>query len=71
MDKLKFAVIGLGWFGEKHCEALSGIPSVATTGCCSPRIMPLPIRSAASGVTASPTTSETRASASAILLRSG
>ena len=25
MDKVKFGVIGLGWFGEKHCEALASL----------------------------------------------
>lgn len=28
------AVIGLGWFGEKHCEALSGIPHVELQALC-------------------------------------
>jgi UDP-N-acetylglucosamine 3-dehydrogenase len=28
------AVIGLGWFGEKHCEALSGIPQVELFALC-------------------------------------
>jgi len=28
------AVIGLGWFGEKHCEALSGIPHVELHALC-------------------------------------
>ena len=26
--KVKYGVIGLGWFGEKHCEVLSGIGAV-------------------------------------------
>ncbi|MHC1769204.1 MAG: Gfo/Idh/MocA family protein [Verrucomicrobiia bacterium] len=34
MDKVKIAVIGLGWFGEKHCEALSGIPHAELHALC-------------------------------------
>jgi predicted dehydrogenase len=34
MSKVKFAVVGLGWFGEKHCEALSGIPNVELYAVC-------------------------------------
>ena len=34
MKRVKFAVIGLGWFGEKHCEALSGIPQVELFALC-------------------------------------
>ncbi len=34
MTKIKFAVIGLGWFGEKHCEALSAIPNVELFAVC-------------------------------------
>jgi UDP-N-acetylglucosamine 3-dehydrogenase len=34
MNKVRFAVIGLGWFGEKHCEALSGIPHVELHALC-------------------------------------
>jgi UDP-N-acetylglucosamine 3-dehydrogenase len=34
MRKVKIAVIGLGWFGEKHCEALSGIPQVELFALC-------------------------------------
>jgi len=34
MNKVRFAVIGLGWFGEKHCEALSGIPQVELHALC-------------------------------------
>ena len=26
MDRVKMGVIGLGWFGVKHCEALAAIP---------------------------------------------
>ena len=28
MGRVKYGVIGLGWFGEKHCEALAGLPNV-------------------------------------------
>ena len=34
MSKVKYGVIGLGWFGEKHCEALSGIPDVELHSLC-------------------------------------
>lgn len=34
MDKVKIAVVGLGWFGEKHCEALSGIPHAELHALC-------------------------------------
>lgn len=32
--RVKCAVVGLGWFGEKHCEALSGIPHVDLHALC-------------------------------------
>lgn len=32
--KVKYGVIGLGWFGEKHCEALAGIPTVDLCALC-------------------------------------
>jgi len=34
MKKIKYGVIGLGWFGEKHCEALVGIPNVELHSLC-------------------------------------
>jgi UDP-N-acetylglucosamine 3-dehydrogenase len=34
MARIKYGVIGLGWFGEKHCEALSGIPNVELYALC-------------------------------------
>jgi len=34
MKKVKYAVIGLGWFGEKHCEALAGLPNVELVALC-------------------------------------
>jgi len=33
-QKVKYGVIGLGWFGEKHCEALSGIPTIELCALC-------------------------------------
>ena len=33
-ERVKYGVIGLGWFGEKHCEALSGIPTIDLCGLC-------------------------------------
>ena len=32
--KVKWAVIGLGWFGEKHCEALTGLPNAELYALC-------------------------------------
>lgn len=34
MRKIRYAVIGLGWFGEKHCEALAGLSSVDLYALC-------------------------------------
>ncbi len=34
MDKVKYAVIGLGWFGEKHCEVIAGIPNAELYALC-------------------------------------
>ena len=34
MNKIKYGVIGLGWFGEKHLEALSAIPNVELHALC-------------------------------------
>lgn len=34
MRKVKHAVLGLGWFGEKHCEALRAIPNVEISALC-------------------------------------
>lgn len=34
MKKLRHGVIGLGWFGEKHCEALAGLPHVELHALC-------------------------------------
>ena len=34
MRTVKYGVIGLGWFGEKHCEALSGIGEVELYALC-------------------------------------
>ncbi|MFP6901160.1 MAG: Gfo/Idh/MocA family oxidoreductase, partial [Opitutales bacterium] len=34
MKKVKYGVIGLGWFGEMHCEALAAIPNVEIHALC-------------------------------------
>ena len=34
MDRLRIAVIGLGWFGEIHCETIAGIPSLELAALC-------------------------------------
>jgi len=40
MKEVKFGVIGLGWFGEKHCEALCAIPEVDLYALLLPRCHP-------------------------------
>ncbi len=37
MNKVRYGVIGLGWFGEKHCEALAGLPNVELFALCTRR----------------------------------
>jgi UDP-N-acetylglucosamine 3-dehydrogenase len=34
MKKIRYGVIGLGWFGEKHCEVLAGLPNVELHALC-------------------------------------
>lgn len=34
MKKVRIGVIGLGWFGEIHCEAISAIPTLELAGLC-------------------------------------
>lgn len=34
MKRIKHGIIGLGWFGEKHCEALAAIPNVEIHSIC-------------------------------------
>lgn len=34
MRQVNFGVIGLGWFGQKHCEALAAIPAVKLHSLC-------------------------------------
>jgi UDP-N-acetylglucosamine 3-dehydrogenase len=34
MPRLRFAVIGLGWFGEIHCRAIAGIPGIELAALC-------------------------------------
>lgn len=34
MKKVRIAVIGLGWFGEIHCDAISAIPSFELVALC-------------------------------------
>ena len=38
MKRIKFGVIGLGWFGEKHCEALFDLPQVELFALCTRRL---------------------------------
>jgi UDP-N-acetylglucosamine 3-dehydrogenase len=41
MDKIKYGVIGAGFFGEKHIEVLSTLPNVKLAGICRRSIEPL------------------------------
>jgi UDP-N-acetylglucosamine 3-dehydrogenase len=34
VDRLRIGVIGLGWFGEIHCEAIIGIPNLELAALC-------------------------------------
>lgn len=34
MRRINVGVIGLGWFGEKHCEVLAGLPEARLTAVC-------------------------------------
>jgi len=37
MDRLRMGVIGLGWFGEIHCETIVGIPNLELVALCTRR----------------------------------
>jgi predicted dehydrogenase len=41
MDKLRYGVIGTGWFGEIHIETLSTLPNVDVVGISRRSIKPL------------------------------
>ena len=34
LDRLRIGVIGLGWFGEIHCEAIIGMPNLELAALC-------------------------------------
>jgi UDP-N-acetylglucosamine 3-dehydrogenase len=34
MDRLRIGVIGLGWFGQIHCEAIIGVPNIELAALC-------------------------------------
>jgi predicted dehydrogenase len=34
MERLRIGVIGLGWFGEIHCDTIAGIPSLELAALC-------------------------------------
>jgi UDP-N-acetylglucosamine 3-dehydrogenase len=34
MDRLRIGVVGLGWFGEIHCETIVGIPNMELAALC-------------------------------------
>ena len=37
MDRLRIGVIGLGWFGEIHCETIVGVPELELAALCTRR----------------------------------
>jgi len=37
MDRLRIGVIGLGWFGEIHCETIMGVPNMELAALCNRR----------------------------------
>jgi UDP-N-acetylglucosamine 3-dehydrogenase len=37
MDRLRIGVIGLGWFGEIHCETIVGVPNLELAALCTRR----------------------------------
>ena len=37
MDKLRIGIIGLGWFGEIHCETIAGIANMELAALCTRR----------------------------------
>ena len=41
MDKIRYGVIGAGFFGEKHIEVLSTLPNVDVAGVCRRSVQPL------------------------------
>ena len=34
MDRLRIGVIGLGWFGEIHCDTIVGVPNLELAALC-------------------------------------
>src|SRR3954453_17935822 len=34
MERLRIGVIGLGWFGEIHCETIVGVPNLELAALC-------------------------------------
>jgi UDP-N-acetylglucosamine 3-dehydrogenase len=34
MSDVNVSVVGLGWFGEVHCEVLAGLPNVELYALC-------------------------------------
>ena len=37
MSAIRIGVIGLGWFGEIHCETIVGVPSLELAALCTRR----------------------------------
>ena len=51
MERLRIGVIGLGWFGEIHCEAILGVPNLELAALCTRTPERLKALSAKFGVT--------------------
>ncbi|MBV9221992.1 MAG: hypothetical protein JO366_07870, partial [Methylobacteriaceae bacterium] len=34
MDRIRIGVIGLGWFGEIHCDTILGVPTLELAALC-------------------------------------
>jgi UDP-N-acetylglucosamine 3-dehydrogenase len=37
MDRIRIGIIGLGWFGEIHCDAIAGVPNLELAALCTRR----------------------------------
>ena len=37
MDRIRMGVIGLGWFGEIHCDAIASVPNLELVALCTRR----------------------------------
>jgi predicted dehydrogenase len=37
MDRIRIGIIGLGWFGEIHCDAIASVPNLELVALCTRR----------------------------------